>query len=181
MGLISKYLQYLFLVMIGFFVLTYASIVQADEINEHTVDYVVENYLELNGQTIMVPGHLLYMFDETLSVGSSVPSENLMIFPYQLQDPALFVNASKISKKQKKWVNSNCELGDDAKGGCYVYLTGVVNEMYVVAIEIKKMGMKDKLTNIAIGKKNQLLKMGDIDTIKLKLKNTKEAFETLLE
>ena len=181
MGLISKYLQYLFLVMIGFFVLTYASIVQADEINEHTVDYVVENYLELNGQTIMVPGHLFYMFDETLSVGSSVPSENLMIFPYQLQDPALFVNASKISKKQKKWVNSNCELGDDGKGGCYVYLTGVVNDMYVVAIEIKKMGMKDKLTNIAIGKKNQLLKMGDIDTIKLKLKNTKEAFETLLE
>ena len=181
MGLISKYLQYLFLVMIGFFVLTYASIVQADEINEHTVDYVVENYLELNGQTIMVPGHLFYMFDETLSVGSSVPSENLMIFPYQLQDPALFVNASKISKKQKKWVNSNCELGDDAKGGCYVYVTAVVKEMNIVAIEIKKMGMKDKLTNIAIGKKNQLLKMGDIDTIKLKLKNTKEAFETLLE
>ena len=181
MGLISKYLQYLFLVMIGFFVLTYASIVQADEINEHSVESAVDNYLELNGQTIMVPGHLFYMFDETLSVGSSVPSENLMIFPYQLQDPALFVNASKISKKQKKWVNSNCALGDDAKGGCYVYLTGVVNDMYVVAIEIKKMGMKDKLTNIAIGKKNQLLKMGDIDTIKLKLKNTKEAFETLLE
>ena len=181
MSLMSKYLQYLFLVMIGFFVLTYASIVQADEINEHTVDYVVENYLELNGQTIMVPGHLFYMFDETLSVGSSVPSENLMIFPYQLQDPALFVNASKISKKQKKWVNSNCELGDEAKGGCYVYVTGVFKEFHIVAIEIKKMGMKDKLTNIAIGKKNQLLKMGDIDTIKLKLKNTKEAFETLLE
>ena len=181
MSLMSKYLQYLFLVMIGFFVLTYASIVQADEINEHTVDYVVENYLELNGQTIMVPGHLFYMFDETLSVGSSVPSENLMIFPYQLQDPALFVNASKISKKQKKWVNSNCELGDEAKGGCYVYVTGVFKEFHIVAIEIKKMGMKDKLTNIAIGKKNQLQNMGDIDTIKLKLKNTKEAFETLLE
>ena len=92
MSLMSKYLQYLFLVMIGFFVLTYASIVQADEINEHTVDYVVENYLELNGQTIMVPGHLFYMFDETLSVGSSVPSENLMIFVLQLAQEVLFLD-----------------------------------------------------------------------------------------
>tara|TARA_B100000795_G_scaffold166464_1_gene125257 strand:- start:43 stop:588 length:546 start_codon:yes stop_codon:yes gene_type:complete len=181
MGFITEYLKYLSIAIFGFFILIHSPIIQADEINEHTVDYVFDNYLELNGQTIMVPGHLFYMFDETLSVGSSVPSENLMIFPYQLQDPALFVNASKISKKQKKWVNSNCELGDDAKGGCYVYLTGVVNDMYVVAIEIKKMGMKDKLTNIAIGKKNQLLKMGDIDTIKLKLLQQKYLFETLLE
>ena len=184
MGLISKYLQYLFLVMIGFFVLTYASIVQADEINEHTVEYAIDNYLELNGQTIMVPGHLIYMFDEIFDrEGSSVPSENLMLTTYQLQGHPLYIDASKISKKQKRWVNGKCELGDlsGAKGGCYVYVTGVFKEFHIVAIEIKKMGMKDKLTNIAIGKKNQLQNMGDIDTIKLKLKNTKELFETLLE
>ena len=171
----SKYLQYLSIVLFGFFVLTYASIIKANEINEHTVEYAIDNFLELNGQTIMVPGHLIYIDDD----GSSAPLENLMITTYQLQGHAIFVNASKISKKQKKWVNSNCELGDDAKGGCYVYLTGVFNDMHIVAIEIKKMGMKDKLTNIAIGKKNKFQNMGDIETIKLKIQGTKEAFDTL--
>jgi len=44
------------------------------------------------------------------------------------------------------------------------------------------MGMKDKLTNIAVGKKNQLKFMSsaiDFENIKLKLKGSKDALDTI--
>ena len=46
MSFMSKYLQYLSIVLFGFFVLTYASIIKANEINEHTVEYAIDNFLE---------------------------------------------------------------------------------------------------------------------------------------
>ncbi len=182
MGLISKYLQYLFLVMIGFFVLTYASIVQADEINEVTVDEIILDWVNLNGKTVMISGHLFFVFDDDTS-DISVDWEDLVISQYKMYGTPLFVNASKISNKQKRWVTSNCEfdIGGGADG-CHVYLTGVFNLPLIDAIEIKKMGMKDKLTNIAVGKKNQLKFMSsaiDFENIKLKLKGSKDALDTI--
>ena len=183
MSFMSKYLQYISIVVLGFFILTYASIIQADEINEVTVEEVILNWVNLDGKTIMVPGHLFFVFDDNAS-DISVDWEDLVIFQHKMQGAPLFVNASKISKKQKKWVTSNCAFGEDLKGGCYVYLTGVFNHPIIDAIEIEKMGMKDRLTNIALGKKNQLQTLStlvDFENIKLKLKDTKEALDTLLD
>ena len=103
MSFMSKYLQYISIVVLGFFILTYASIIQADEINEVTVEEAILNWVNLDGKTIMVPGHLFFVFDDNAS-DISVDWEDLVIFQHKMQGALLFVNASKISKKQKKWV-----------------------------------------------------------------------------
>jgi len=84
----------------------------------------------------------------------------------------LIISSVKLNKKQKKWILNNCEWETilNFDGGCYVNLTGVVDyesdaeTVIIEAIEIKKMGFKDKLINIAIGEKNKL--EGTVDFFK---------------
>jgi len=181
MSFMSKYLQFISIVALGFFILIYSSIIQADEINEVTVDEIILDWVNLNGKTIMISGHLFFVFDDDDASDISVDWEDLVITQHKMYGVPLFVNASKISKKQKRWVTSNCEF-DVGAGGCHVYLTGVFNHPFIDAIEIKKMGMKDRLTNIAVGKKNQLKFMSsaiDFENIKLKLKGSKDALGTI--
>jgi len=180
MRFVTEYLKYLSLAIFGLFILIYSPIIQADEINEVTVDEIILDWVNLNGKTVMISGHLFFVFDDDTS-DISVDWEDLVISQYKMYGTPLFVNASKISNKQKRWVTSNCEF-DIGAGGCHVYLTGVFNHPLIDAIEIKKMGMKDKLTNIAVGKKNQLKFMSsaiDFENIKLKLKGSKDALDTI--
>ena len=182
MQFVTEYLKYLTIVIFGFFILIYSPIIQADEINEVTVEEIILDWVNLNGKTVMISGHLFFVFDDDTS-DISVDWENLVFTQYKMYGTTLFVNASKISNKQKRWVTSNCEfdIGGGADG-CHVYLTGVFNLPLIDAIEIKKMGMKDRLTNIAVGKKNQLKFMSsaiDFENIKLKLKGSKDALDTI--
>jgi|TARA_B100001971_G_scaffold36150_1_gene31177 hypothetical protein len=180
MSFMSKYLQYFSIVIFGLFILTYASIVQADDPNEITVADVYEDVAEYFGQTITVPGHLVFPdWDDESSISWE---EMTYLYSYQNLMPAFPINPSKLSKKQKKWIKSNCGVDLSLEGGCYVDLTIVVNsDLTIDAIHVEKMGLKDKLTNIAMGKKIQFENPGVfLDSIKLKIEGTKEALDALL-
>ena len=174
MSLMSKYLQYISIGLFGFFVLTYSSNIQAGTNKLSMVD-VVADVSENIGQTITVPGYMLspswsnfdlYFFYE------HKPPLGFMVTDVTLSILGFTVNGVKLSKKQKKWVLKNCEWEAmiDFDGGCYVNVTGIVSfdklteTIIIDAIEIKKMGFKDKLINIAIGEKNKL--EGTVDFVK---------------
>ncbi|MBT5836973.1 MAG: hypothetical protein HOH76_07315 [Hellea sp.] len=141
MSFLSKYSKYASLVVFGFVISTYSFVAQADEINEVTVSDVIVDEAEMLGKTIMVPGWMLYLGDEMN-----------FLYEYAGTMTALTIVTDKLSKKQQKWVISKCG------SGCYVNVVGVVNkDETIMATEIEKMGWKDKLLNIAIGEKNQLV------------------------
>jgi hypothetical protein len=60
MGFFTEYLKYFSIAIFGFFILTYASIVQADDPNKITVEDVLEDVAEYFGQTIIIPGVLVF-------------------------------------------------------------------------------------------------------------------------
>ena len=154
MSLMSKYLQYISIGLFGFFVLTYSSNIQAGT-NKLSMEDVVADVSENIGQTITVPGYMLspswsnfdlYFFYE------HKPPLGFMVTDVTLSILGFTVNGVKLSKKQKKWVVSKCG------SGCYVNVTGVVKkDKTIMAIEIEKMGFKDKMINIAVGQKHLLL------------------------
>ena len=167
MGLISKYLQYLSIVLFGFFVLTYSSIIQAGT-NKLSMEDVVADVSEIIGQTITVSGYMLYP-----TGNGTVYLDSYVLYAHKPPTLlGLIVSSVKLNKKQKKWILNNCEWETmlNFDGGCYVNLTGVVDyesdaeTVIIEAIEIKKMGLKDKLINIAIGEKNKL--EGTVDFFK---------------
>ena len=181
MSLMSKYLQYISIVLFGLFILTYASIVQADDPNKITVADVFEDLEEYLGQTIIIPGVLI--FPDWEDESSSSWEELTCLYSYNtfLGMPGLPINPSKLSKKQKKWIKSKCGVDLSLDGGCSVNLTVVVNWDAIDAIHIEKMGMKDKLINIAIGKKNALSNTVDFLTDSDTVDFFKDAINTLTE
>ena len=141
MGVFTEYLKYFSITILSFFILTYASITQADEINKLTVTDVIVDEAEILGQEVIVPGWMLYLDDDIN-----------YLYEYAGTMTALTITTGNLNKKQKKWVVSKCG------SGCYVNVTGVVKkDKTIMAIEIEKMGFKDKMINIAVGQKNLLL------------------------
>jgi len=182
MGFFTEYLKYFSIAIFGFFILTYASIVQADDPNKITVEDVLEDVAEYFGQTIIIPGVLV--FPDWDDESSSSWEEMTYLYSYKnfILMPTLPVNPSKLSKKQKKWIKSKCGIDLSLDGGCYVNLTVVVNsDVTIDAIHIEKMGLKDKLTNIAIGKKNALSNTVDFLTDSDTVDFFKDAVNTLTE
>ena len=168
--------------MFGLFILTYTSIVQADDPNKITVADVFADLEEYLGQTIIIPGVLI--FPDWDDESSSSWEEMTFLYSYNtfIGMPSLPVNPSKLSKKQKKWIKSKCGIDLSLDGGCYVNLTVVVNsDVTIDAIHIEKMGLKDKLTNIAIGKKNALSNTVDFLTDSDTVDFFKDAVNTLTE
>lgn len=183
MGFFSEYLKCFSIVIFGLFILIFASIAQADDPNKITVADVFEDVEQFFGQTFIVSGVLVF---PNYDFESSISSEEMTyLYSYQKQMPALPINPKKLNKKQKKWINNNCGTDLSLDGGCYVNLTVIVNsDVTIDAIYIEKMGFKDKLTNIAMGKKNQLENIDfdkSFETIKLKVRDSKEALDTLLD
>ena len=71
MRFVTEYLKYLSIAIFGFFILIYSPIIQADEINEVTVDEIILDWVNLNGKTVMISGHLFFLFDAELTFAKS--------------------------------------------------------------------------------------------------------------
>ena len=183
MGFFTEFLKYFSIAIFGFFILTYASIVQADDPNKITVADVTENIEEFFGQTIIVPGVLV--FPDWVNESSTSWEERTYLYSYKILMEGARVNPSKLSKKQKEWIKSNCGIDLSQYGGCYVNLTVFVNsDITMDAIYIEKMGMKDKLINIAMGNKIQLQNFDmdkSFESFKLQVLMKKELLDTLLD
>jgi|APSaa5957512493_1039668.scaffolds.fasta_scaffold53699_2 hypothetical protein len=153
-----KYLKLISIQFFCFFVFSYSTTVQAD-IDKVYIEDIVDDVSKVLGKTIEVPGFIL-----------SYTHDQYPFYAYKSLGLGIVVNGDKLSKKQKKWIHKNCELkGDPVKNGCYVNVTGVVTPeedgvLGLDAVEVKKMGMKDKLIHIALGEKKKL--EGTVDLIK---------------
>ena len=60
MGFIAEYLKYLSIAIFGFLILIYSPIIQADDPNKITLADVYEDLGEYVGQTIIIPGVLIF-------------------------------------------------------------------------------------------------------------------------
>ena len=183
MGFIAEYLKYLSIAIFGFLILIYSPIIQADDPNKITLADVYEDLGEYVGQTIIIPGVLIFPdFDGEYSDSWE---EMTYIYSYKnfINTPNLPINPNKLSKKQKKWIKSKCGVDLSLDGGCHVNLTIAVDWESIDAIHIEKMGMKDKYTNIAIGKKNELSStvdfLTDSDTVDSTVDFFKDVVNTL--
>tara|TARA_B100000787_G_C16134313_1_gene268900 strand:+ start:31 stop:597 length:567 start_codon:yes stop_codon:yes gene_type:complete len=179
MGFITEYLKYLSITIFGFFILIYSPIIQADDPNKITLADVYEDLGEFVGQTIIIPGVLIFPDVDELSVSWE---EMTYLYSYKnfINTPNLPINPSKLSKKQKKWIKSKCGVDLSLDGGCHVNLTIVVDWESIDAIHIEKMGMKDKYTNIAIGKKNELSSTVNLLTDKDVVDSTVDFFKDVV-
>jgi aspartyl/asparaginyl-tRNA synthetase len=107
---------------------------QADIINEVTFADVIVDEKEMLGKTVMIPGVMINLGDTNF------------LYEYAGTMTALTIVTKNLSKEQKKMVIKKCS------SGCYVEVEGVVNKnKTIMATKITKMGLMDKLMNIAKG------------------------------
>ena len=107
---------------------------QANIINEVTIADVIVDENEMLGTTVMIPGVMINLADTNF------------LYEYFGSMTGLTIVTRNLSKEQRKMVITKCS------SGCYVEVTGVVDKNNtIMATKITKMGLMDKLMNIAKG------------------------------
>jgi hypothetical protein len=125
---------YIIPILVMCFLMFHSFGAQADIMKKSTIADVIVDQEEMLGKTVMVPGIMVTLGSDSF------------LYEYAGSMTALTIVSKNLSKERKKWVITNCG------SGCYVEVEGVVNKNEtIMATKITKMGLMDKLINLAKG------------------------------